>query len=502
MKDEIDYATKIATFNLLVNNNNDDIAVNYLTLTNWDENEAAILYNKENKGANAKLINQNNLNNINPNFYQNDINNIIPPDDNIIFDQPPFFEKINPYNNFQVKNNNFSKLNKYAECPIFTDSILDGLKFWKIDNRGYCQNFEKFKNIIKLYKVFINNLKTKVGIIYLYNKSTLNNALTILRNLNNNEQVKDLLNQRCVIHPMIDGCLESSSIVKSLKINNFPTMIICLYKNEINFCVVGKINNIMNNIPLLTQKLIEAQDLLNEIKKNYQNANLYRNAINRINNNINNIINNKGQINKNNNNNNPNNNINKININNNIINNNPINNNNSNAQGNILDDPRNYLMDDDIIKNDTNTYMTDGDILKKQEEEMKSLERQEEEKKRKKKEEEERKKREEIEEKNKIENLLKQLPEEPSDDDPNKCTIMFRFPDGEKTVERKFLKTDKISLLYLYIKSLGREIYSDQNEKDFSIVQPFPFKNYNDLQNNTLEQEGLFPNALLQIRIL
>ena len=502
MKDDIDYATKIATFNLLVNNDNDDIAVNYLTLTNWDENEAAILYNKENKGANAKLINQNNLNNINPNFYQNDINNIIPPDDNIIFDQPPFFGKINPNNNFQVKNTNISKLNKYAECPIFTDSILDGLKFWKIDNRGYCQNFEKFKNIIKLYKVFINNLKTKVGIIYLYNKSTLNNALTILRNLNNNEQVKDLLNQRCVIHPMIDGCLESSSIVKSLKINNFPTMIICLYKNEINFCVVGKINNIMNNIPLLTQKLIEAQDLLNEIKKNYQNANLYRNAINRINNNINNIINNKGQINKNNNNNNPNNNINKININNNIINNNPINNNNSNAQGNILDDPRNYLMDDDIIKNDTNTYMTDGDILKKQEEEMKSLERQEEEKKRKKKEEEERKKREEIEEKNKIENLLKQLPEEPSDDDPNKCTIMFRFPDGEKTVERKFLKTDKISLLYLYIKSLGREIYSDQNEKDFSIVQPFPFKNYNDLQNNTLEQEGLFPNALLQIRIL
>jgi len=502
MKDDIDYATKIATFNLLVNNDNDDIAVNYLTLTNWDENEAAILYNKENKGANAKLINQNNLNNINPNFYQNDINNIIPPDDNIIFDQPPFFGKINPNNNFQVKNTNISKLNKYAECPIFTDSILDGLKFWKIDNRGYCQNFEKFKNIIKLYKVFINNLKTKVGIIYLYNKSTLNNALTILRNLNNNEQVKDLLNQRCVIHPMIDGCLESSSIVKSLKINNFPTMIICLYKNEINFCVVGKINNIMNNIPLLTQKLIEAQDLLNEIKKNYQNANLYRNAINRINNNINNIINNKGQINKNNNNNNPNNNINTININNNIINNNPINNNNSNAQGNILDDPRNYLMDDDIIKNDTNTYMTDGDILKKQEEEMKSLERQEEEKKRKKKEEEERKKREEIEEKNKIENLLKQLPEEPSDDDPNKCTIMFRFPDGEKTVERKFLKTDKISLLYLYIKSLGREIYSDQNEKDFSIVQPFPFKNYNDLQNNTLEQEGLFPNALLQIRIL
>ena len=92
------------------------------------------------------------------------------------------------------------------------------------------------------------------------------------------------------------------------------------------------------------------------------------------------------------------------------------------------------------------------------------------------------------------------MPDEPSDDDPNKCIIMFRFPDGEKTVQRKFLKTDKISLLYIYVKSLGREIYSEKNENNFSLVQPFPFKNYNELQDNTLEQEGMFPNSVLQIR--
>ena len=508
MKDDIDYATKIATFNLLVNNNNDDIAVNYLTLAKWDETQAAILYNKENKGANAKLINQNQnnfINNINPNINQNNFDNFIQPEDNIIFDQPPFVQKINPNNNFQNKINKFSKLNKYIECPIFTGGLLDGIKFWKIDNRGYFEYFKQFKNSIKLYNVFINNLKTKVGIIYLYNKSTLNNAVTILKNLNNNEQVKDLLAQRCIIHPMIDGCLESSSIVKKLKINRFPTMVICLYKNELNFCVIEKINNIMNNIPLLIQKLIEAHELLNEMKQSYKNI---KPNINLINKNNNNLINPQNNINKINNN--PNIQINNnININNKIINNNPINNNNSNAQDNILNDPRNYLMDDDIIKEDVSPYMTDGDILKKQEDEMKSLEREEEEKLRKqkeeekkKKEEEEKKKKEEIEEKNKIENLLKLLPKEPSDDDPNKCTIMFRFPDGEKTVERKFLKSDKISLLYTYIQSLGREIYDEKSEKDFSIVQPFPFKNYNDLKNNTLEQEGMFPNALLQIRVL
>ena len=125
----------------------------------------------------------------------------------------------------------------------------------------------------------------------------------------------------------------------------------------------------------------------------------------------------------------------------------------------------------DVMKNDMYPYMSDGEVLKKQEEEMKNLERKEEEKVRKKKQEEEMKKleeekrkREEIEEKNKIENILKQLPQEPSDDDPNKCTIMFRFPDGEKTVQRKFLKSDKVSLLYTYVKSLGREIYTENNE--------------------------------------
>ena len=77
---------------------------------------------------------------------------------------------------------------------------------------------------------------------------------------------------------------------------------------------------------------------------------------------------------------------------------------------------------------------------------------------------------------------------------------MFRFPDGEKTVQRKFLKSDKISLLYTYVKSLGKAIYNDPEDEGFSLVQPFPFKNFNDLQENTLEQEGMFPNAVLQIR--
>ena len=78
---------------------------------------------------------------------------------------------------------------------------------------------------------------------------------------------------------------------------------------------------------------------------------------------------------------------------------------------------------------------------------------------------------------------------------------MFRFPDGEKVVERKFLKTEKVSLLYLYVNSFGNQIYNEKEEKGFSLIQTFPFKNFDEVQENTLEQEGLFPNAMLQIRI-
>ena len=492
MKDDINYAEKIATFNLLVGNNNEDIAFNYLSMANWDETQAAILYNKENKGANATLINtnDNNINSINQNFYPNKDQDIIPIEKDSIYNQPSNNQKINPYNQNNYNNympNQPSVLNKYNQCEIFINGPLDGLKFWKVDNRGYFINFQQFNNCIKLYNVFITNLSTNVGIIYIYDKRTINDAVTILQNLNNNEQTRDLLNQRCVIHPMINKCIEASSIIKSLKIKTFPTMVICFHKNESYFSVISQINNIMNNIPLLTQKLIEAHELFGQTKKVYRHPypNSYNNYINDLKNKNNNSINpqtNNNQINQNPNNK-SNNIINNININNNIINNNNnIINNPSNNSSNLLADPRNYMMDDDVMKNDMYPYMSDGEVLKKQEEEKR--------------------KREEIEEKNKIENILKQLPQEPSDDDPNKCTIMFRFPDGEKTVQRKFLKSDKVSLLYTYVKSLGREIYTENNENSFSLVQPFPFKNYNELQDNTLEQEGLFPNAVLQIRTM
>ena len=138
---------------------------------------------------------------------------------------------------------------------------------------------------------------------------------------------------------------------------------------------------------------------------------------------------------------------------------------------------------------------------------MRELERIEEERQKKEREEKEKKRMEEEKEKERIQKEKEEkeifsllVPPEPDDDNPDKCIIIFRLPDGEKNLQRKFLKTDKIAVLYNYIKSLGKEIYSEEQYNNFSIIQTFPFKNFEDKLNNTLEEEGLFPNSMLQIK--
>ncbi len=51
--------------------------------------------------------------------------------------------------------------------------------------------------------------------------------------------------------------------------------------------------------------------------------------------------------------------------------------------------------------------------------------------------------------------------------------------------------------MYDLIESLEEKIFEESEE--FDIIQTFPFKVFSD-KNKTLEEEKLFPNAILQIR--
>lgn len=166
-----------------------------------------------------------------------------------------------------------------------------------------------------------------------------------------------------------------------------------------------------------------------------------------------------------------------------------------------------------ILLNEPNRQLSDGENIQLQaiqmellgkiaEERQKKLEeeklREEEEKK---KEEEkfleEKKKREEID--SKAKEAQKKIVKEPDQNNPDATTICFRYPDGTTTKNRRFLKSNKIQDLYVYVTSLGNEIYSEEEHNGFSLYQPFPPKKYEHM-GNTLEEEKLCPNAVIQIR--
>ena len=556
--ENINYSEKILTFNLLVGNSDEDKALKYLTEANWDETKAAIFYNKDKESKINKssfydyydykpISNTNRINNINNIDNYSNFNDIL-------------FGSKNKKSKIDL-----NKLNNYPELPIFEKKFIHKFALMKVDNNIYYRKFSFYLKCTLSYNDFIYKLKNNVGIILLFSDSTVENAVTILRNITHNDLTRDLINDRTVILPLSNNTLEGAQLCKRLKLktkrNDFPTILICFYKNERNFALIGDIKNVMENMHNLSNTLLQAFDLFiedknldpftntfspiidppksNRNKNKIINSNPYEysenfnlpsnsnkiindNIIN--NNNINNIINQPNNFindyqynNINNIINQPNNFINDYQYNN-IIN--DFSNRNSNSIGNsnnksnnLKNDNNNYLSEElnrnSKMKRDSYSYMTDGEILAKQESEIKKLEnmveqkRLEEEKKEKeKKEEEDMKNQEELMQKIQVESLVKLLPKEPDDDDPNKCTILFRFPDGEKVVQRKFLKTDIVALLYLYIKSLGREIYEENNENHFSLIQSFPFKNLDEVQSNTLEQEGLYPNAMLQIKAI
>ena len=153
------------------------------------------------------------------------------------------------------------------------------------------------------------------------------------------------------------------------------------------------------------------------------------------------------------------------------------------------------------ILQESNSYniLTDGEILQRQKKEMEELEKNAQ-----KMDEnikmENNKKKEILEKIEKTaEELKKKFELEPDKDNPDCCTISFRFPDGDKRQDRRFLKNNKVKDLYDYVKSLGNEIYTEEGNGVFSLYQPFPPKKYENMEN-TLENEVLSPNAAIQIK--
>lgn len=95
--------------------------------------------------------------------------------------------------------------------------------------------------------------------------------------------------------------------------------------------------------------------------------------------------------------------------------------------------------------------------------------------------------------------IRKNLPDEPAEDNPDACTIQFRLPDGSEAAPRRFLKTDKVELLYDYVYSLGIGQGFETHHGHFQILQNFPKKIFDDM-DATLQSQGLFPRSKVYVR--
>ena len=63
------------------------------------------------------------------------------------------------------------------------------------------------------------------------------------------------------------------------------------------------------------------------------------------------------------------------------------------------------------------------------------------------------------------EDAKKYVPKEPDINNPDACSIIFRVPDGEKNINRRFLKTDKIKVLLNYIKNIRKKKLKRKKKK-------------------------------------
>lgn len=99
------------------------------------------------------------------------------------------------------------------------------------------------------------------------------------------------------------------------------------------------------------------------------------------------------------------------------------------------------------------------------------------------------------------------MPDEPEQGNPDATNIGFRMPLSGERVQRRFLKTDKIQLLYDFIDDLqnqdkckfdGVESYTDQYHL-FQIRPKVVYEN----KEQTLQEAGLWPRGpILQIQHL
>ena len=421
--------------------------LNFLAMTETNDEASAAKYLEENGWDESRAMNKYLLD-LNQNQNNNDLIN-----DNI--DQNNILDDTNRSNNDLINENNIES-NLNINNIINTNSNKKENFFYKYcikipyqfilnccsDNREISKSderkiFQLLPNLMDDFIEFCHLIRRKIGIIVFYDGNNIIFLKNLFAQISRSTNCMNLLKEYFMIYPVLDNTKEA---------------------NKIQELIIDE-----NNNELLLPSFIFCFNKQNN-KNNYLNPLVNKNHI---------IFTLEGES------------------------------TDLNSFYSALKETSNKYLNKN--KNDINSLdksfglLTDGEILNQQKYEMEELERKaqiKDEQLTKEKNEQELIEK-EIEKKAK--EALTKIVEEPDKDNPDATTICFRYPDGERSKNRRFLKSNNIQNLYDFVTSLGEEIYTEKDNKTFSLYQPFPPKKYENMEN-TLEQEGLIPNAVIQIR--
>ena len=435
---------KINNFKSKVGINDNTLAEKYLIRVNWDEDKAIELYYKENKKT-PKIKN-------NYPIYQNVQNKI----------------------EFKISEVLYSSTEVYIKEG--KTAYIDMIKF-----------LEGKLNVSLNFEEFLNLLKTKAGLIILFPKSKLYEVRNNMVRAFNNTLSKDIL-KNAVIFPVMTDTETGNELEKQLSIKDYPVYLFCKYKNsqimninakvEKKFRMDNVIYNLLDCFPENDVKQSIYQSINNTIinfkRKEPEDddddfsgdENEVDNMIKKLENDVrlsttlfmakNNdnffkpsLIDNKEKETNNNINNKPNNRFQNL---------------FDNEDTSILINGPKISNQNPIIE-ETNINFESNNKKGEKEEELRTI----------------------------------IIPRELDINDPNACRITFRYPYGEKHIERRFNKNDKIKVLYNYVESLGKEIYSKPIYHSFELNYGFPPINFENKKDKTLDDEGLFPSSMINI---
>ena len=433
--EEIDYSSKIFNFLAMTETNDEEAAMNYLEQNDWDETKAVNKFYSD--------IDKNQTN-----------NELINESNNINITNRSKVQLINENNinndiNINEQNRESFIYKYFVKLPyqFILNCCSENREVSKEDEKKL---FRFFPNLVDDFLEFCHLIKKKIGIIIFYSGKNIIFLKTLISYISRSTNNMNIMKQYFVVFPILANTRDSNKI-QDLIIDNSDNNIDIILPSFI-FCY-----NRSNNKNSYLNPILNKNHIIYKLEGESTTVDSFYEAIKET--------------------------------------------------SKYIETRNNNLISNSLNSLDKSFgLLTDGEILTHHKYEMEELERKvqldEEKQKQEEIEQENNKKKEELIEKEiqeKAKEASKKVLEEPNSEDPDSTTICFRYPDGEKSINRRFLKSHRIQNLYDYVESLGEEIYTEKENNKFSLYQPFPPKKYDNMEN-TLEMENLFPNAVIQIR--